>query len=235
MCVRRHRRRRPDRGAGERANAPSIAEEWLGGCVNHRVGLRDCFLAESPRPKVCRADGDPTRIAIGGTSAGGGLAASLALLAVSAARCPGLSAPSLPDARRSHCGQARPCRAAPMGVGQRLHRFGWRSYLGTESGTGVVSSLAAPARTGDLAGLPPAGAAWAASTCSRRGRRLRPTAAGSWRPLRPQGRGRSLPRLRRRPTIDSRERSLEASQPDALARRLRCEPTAETPPGHVRR
>ncbi|WP_158853127.1 alpha/beta hydrolase fold domain-containing protein [Saccharothrix deserti] len=39
---------------------------------------------------------------------------------------------------------------------QKSNRFGWRAYLGPATADGDVSPLAAPARYGDLSGLPPA-------------------------------------------------------------------------------
>src|SRR5215467_4366954 len=38
----------------------------------------------------------------------------------------------------------------------RLNRFGWRSYLGVESGSDDVPAHAVPSRREDLSGLPPA-------------------------------------------------------------------------------
>jgi acetyl esterase/lipase len=37
----------------------------------------------------------------------------------------------------------------------RSNRYGWRSFLGQEPGTSSVPASAVPARTADLAGLPP--------------------------------------------------------------------------------
>jgi acetyl esterase/lipase len=106
---------------------------------------------------AARPDVDATRIAIGGASAGGGLAAALALLA--RARVEVVPAfqllvyPMLDDRT-----------AARTDIDERhvrlwnnaSNRFGWRSYLGVEPGSVGVSSLAAPARHGHLEGLPPA-------------------------------------------------------------------------------
>ena len=119
------------------------------------IPLEDChdglvWLARQPGV-------DPDRVAIGGASAGGGLAAALALLA----RDRGLvhpvfqllSYPMLDDRTvlRTDIDE-RPFRL----WNQKANRFGWMSYLGREPGSSGVSGLAAPARHEDLAGLPPA-------------------------------------------------------------------------------
>jgi acetyl esterase/lipase len=119
------------------------------------VPLHDCYdallwLAD-------REDVDTSRIAVGGASAGGGLAAALALLA----------------RERGEVRLAMQLLAYPMlddrtatlpDVGHRnrrlwsnkANRFGWRSYLGRPPGDTDVDGLAAPARVDDLRGLPPA-------------------------------------------------------------------------------
>jgi acetyl esterase/lipase len=116
--------------------------------------LEDCYAALrwlAGAPGV-----DPDRIAIAGESAGGGLAAALALLA-----CDGgevrpvlqlLSYPMLDDRTSARTDiDARRLRIWSV----RSNDFGWRSYLG-ELGSAPVPPLAAPARYDDLAGLPPA-------------------------------------------------------------------------------
>jgi acetyl esterase/lipase len=110
--------------------------------------LEDCYSALTwlaGLPAV-----DPARVAIGGASAGGGLAAALALLA----RDRGdvtltlqlLAYPMLDD--RSGDG--------PKDLNYRLwspksNHFGWRAYLGDAD-----PQIAVPARRADLSGLPPA-------------------------------------------------------------------------------
>ena len=44
--------------------------------------------------------------------------------------------------------------AGPRVWDNRLNRFGWRAYLGTEPGAPVVPHYAVPARRDDVAGLP---------------------------------------------------------------------------------
>jgi acetyl esterase/lipase len=98
---------------------------------------------------------DPERIGIIGGSAGGGLAAGVALLARDRGEIPVavqvLSYPMLDDRLATRSGQA----GAPL-WGPGSNQFGWRSYLrGFRSGN-EVPGYAVPARAANLAGLPPA-------------------------------------------------------------------------------
>lgn len=100
---------------------------------------------------------DRERIAIGGMSAGGGLAAALVQRACDEAGAKPaaqmLMAPMLDDrtaARTELDGLAHPV------WDNTLNRLGWCSYLGTEPGATSLPRYAAPARREDLAGLPPA-------------------------------------------------------------------------------
>jgi acetyl esterase/lipase len=119
------------------------------------IPLQDChdaltWLANDPEV-------DPARIAVGGASAGGGLAASLALFAAERGEVPivfqSLTYPMLDD--RS---------ALRTGLDQRrfrlwnvkANRFGWESYTGFPPGSPQISPVAAPARYQDLSNLPPA-------------------------------------------------------------------------------
>jgi acetyl esterase/lipase len=96
---------------------------------------------------------DPGRVAIGGASAGGGLAAALALLARErgedriAAQV--LVYPMLDDREAA----LTPGLDAGHVWDRAATRLGWRAYLGGLDGIPVT---AAPARATDLAGLPPA-------------------------------------------------------------------------------
>jgi len=113
------------------------------------AGLEDCYAALTwlaGLPAV-----DPGRVAIGGASAGGGLAAALALLARDRGEVP-LAAqllvyPMLDD---------RSVGPQLDDPGHRLwtqesNRFGWSAYLGAAD-----PEVAVPARRDDLSGLPPA-------------------------------------------------------------------------------
>jgi acetyl esterase/lipase len=99
---------------------------------------------------------DRTRIGIRGVSAGGGLAASLALLARDRGKVPVafqlLDCPMLDD--RQITASSR-WDGLPV-WSRESNTYGWRSYLGELYGTADVPYTAAPARTEDLSGLPPA-------------------------------------------------------------------------------
>jgi acetyl esterase/lipase len=100
---------------------------------------------------------DPERIALGGASAGGGLAAATALLAHDRGQIlPAFQLLVYPmlddrtvlrrDVDTTHARFWRP----------RSNRYAWSAYLGEEAGGDNVSDYAAPARRTDLSGLPPA-------------------------------------------------------------------------------
>ena len=119
------------------------------------IPLHDChdalaWLAGQP-------DVDPTRIVVGGASAGGGLAAGVALLAHERNEVELafqlLAYPMLDDrsALRSDIDE----RSFRL-WNTRANRFGWQSYTGRAPGSAEVPGLAAPTRYGDLSGLPPA-------------------------------------------------------------------------------
>jgi acetyl esterase/lipase len=124
--------------------------------VDHRLApehpypapLEDCYAALGwlmRQPWV-----DPARVAIGGASAGGGLAAALAQLA----RDRGEFAPALQmlvypmlDDRTG----ADPDGRSRVMWSERDNQLSWHWYLG-----GADPAVAAPARRADLTGLPPA-------------------------------------------------------------------------------
>lgn len=99
---------------------------------------------------------DLERLGVQGLSAGGGLAAGLALLARDRGEVPVafqlLVSPMLDDR------QVTPSsRLDDLPVWNReSNAFGWRSYLGDLYGRDDIPGYAAPARAVDLAGLPPA-------------------------------------------------------------------------------
>ena len=99
----------------------------------------------------------PERIGVMGESAGGGLAASLALLARDRGEYPiafqHLVYPMLDDRT---CVSLDPNPFSGDFVWNRdSNRFGWESLLGVEPGRADVSPYAAAARAEDLTGLPP--------------------------------------------------------------------------------
>jgi acetyl esterase/lipase len=99
---------------------------------------------------------DRDRIGIGGVSAGGGLAASLALLARDRGEVPVafqlLDCPMLDDRQVTASSQQD---GLPV-WSRESNTYGWRAYLGDLYGTDDVPYTAAPARAEDLSGLPPA-------------------------------------------------------------------------------
>lgn len=119
------------------------------------VPLHDCY--EALAWVAGREYVDPARIAIGGASAGGGLAAALALLARQRGEIEPvlqlLSYPMLDDrtVRRSDIDERR-FRL----WNNRANRFGWQSYTGRSPGSDGIDELAAPARCTDLAHVAPA-------------------------------------------------------------------------------
>jgi triacylglycerol lipase len=99
---------------------------------------------------------DPKRIGVMGESAGGGLAAALALLARDRGRYAlafqHLIYPMLDD-RTGRAGEPHPFAGAFLWTAHN-NRFGWSALLGDQAGGEGVSPYAAPARAMDLSGLP---------------------------------------------------------------------------------
>ena len=118
--------------------------------------LEDCYAGLVWTARQAASLGiDPARMVIGGQSAGGGLAAALALLARDRDEVTVsyqlLIYPMLDD------------RAVTPSSGQdtviwtkEANHLGWAAYLGPLSGSVDVPPYAAPARATELAGLPPA-------------------------------------------------------------------------------
>ena len=109
------------------------------------AAIEDCL--DALRWMTDQPDTDTTRIAIGGNSAGGGLAAALAFRARDdgvAVRLQLLTYPMLDDRTREPDPHHRLWNAS-------ANDFGWSSYLGDAD-----TREAVPARRTDLAGLPPA-------------------------------------------------------------------------------
>jgi acetyl esterase/lipase len=99
---------------------------------------------------------DPDRIGIQGTSAGGGLAAALALLARDRGAVPIafqiLECPMIDDRLQTYSSNIDRLQV----WSRESNVYGWRAYLGDRYGTDDVPYTAAPARAEDLSGLPPA-------------------------------------------------------------------------------
>jgi acetyl esterase/lipase len=118
--------------------------------------LEDCYAALRWTYDHAHKLGiDKERIGIYGLSAGGGLAAALALLARDRGEVPPafvlLDCPMLDERQRTQS-----INAEGLYVwGSGSNEFGWRSYLGALYGSDEVPAYAAAARAADLAGLPP--------------------------------------------------------------------------------
>lgn len=135
-------------------------------CVEYRLApecpfpgpVEDCYAVLKWLTAHTRELGiDPSRIAIGGASAGGGLAAALALLARDRKKIDIafqlLIYPMLDD-----CNIALACAGLPDTLlwTREDNLIGWRSYLGCKPGGKGVSPYASAFRAADLTGLPPA-------------------------------------------------------------------------------
>ena len=163
-------------GGGMVMGNPEQDDRWLSGLaddlgilvvsVDYRLapehpypaGLDDCMTALRWLHDSAEELGvDPDRVAVGGASAGGGLAAALCQLA----RDRGgpaicfqlLNYPMLDDRTvlRGDHGDRGAFIWTPAS-----NRFGWSAYLGRAPSHSEAPAHAAPARTTDLAGLPPA-------------------------------------------------------------------------------
>ena len=146
-------------GLADRLNAVIASVEYrLAPEHPYPAPLDDCYAGLSWLAGATDEIGvDPTRIAIGGASAGAGLAAGLALLARDRGEVEVcfqfLVYPMLDDrnsTRSSHT----------ISDGRVWNRetnlVGWNAYLAGEAGREGVDAYAAPARAVDLSGLPPA-------------------------------------------------------------------------------
>jgi acetyl esterase/lipase len=143
--------------AGELALAVVSVEYRLAPETPHPGPVEDCYAGLSWTADHAGDLGiDPDRIVIAGRSAGGGLAAAAALLARDrggpALAGQMLMCPMLDD--RNDTLSARQM-AGRGGWNQAANQTGWTALLGAAPGGPDVSPYAAPARAGDLSGLPP--------------------------------------------------------------------------------
>ncbi|MBN8591853.1 MAG: alpha/beta hydrolase [Anaerolineae bacterium] len=122
------------------------------------AALDDCFAAWNwLQQSAAQFRLDPTRIAIGGQSAGGGLAASLIQRIHDAGG-------TQPAAQWLFCPMLDDRTAARQELdvinhkiwNNQQNRFGWRAFLGREPGADQVPAYAVAARRERLEGLPPA-------------------------------------------------------------------------------
>lgn len=124
----------------------------------HPAPVEDCYAGLSwVAAHGAEFDLDPDRIVVSGNSAGGNLAAALALLARDRGgpRLLGqmLQCPMLDD----RCDSVSSAQMDRVGLWDgQSNRAGWTALLGERRGTDAVPCYAAPARAADLSGLPPA-------------------------------------------------------------------------------
>jgi acetyl esterase/lipase len=120
------------------------------------AGLDDCHAALVWLHDNAAALGvDPARIAVGGGSAGGGLAAELAQRATDESiplAIQLLLYPMLDDRTRTVDGAGR----GRLGWTPRSNRYAWSRYLGHQPGQPECRPYAVAARRHDLSGVPPA-------------------------------------------------------------------------------
>ncbi len=160
-------------GGGHVIGSPSQDDRWCRE-MSERLGavvaaVRYRLAPEHPHPAALldchqalvelagQPDVDGNLIAIAGASAGGGLAAGLAILAAERGEVTPvlqvLGYPMLDD--RTVLRRSPDPRQLRL-WGERSNEFGWRSHLGRAPGSADVASTAAPARHHDLSGLAPA-------------------------------------------------------------------------------
>ncbi|MEV1239540.1 alpha/beta hydrolase [Nonomuraea sp. NPDC049750] len=123
----------------------------------HPAPVEDCYAGLVWTAKNTGDLGiDPARLAVGGASAGGGLAGATVLLARDRGGpdisfqllvCPMLDDRNITPSSHEFAEAVVWNRAANL--------FGWKALLGDKAGTEDVSPYAAPARATDLSGLPP--------------------------------------------------------------------------------
>lgn len=119
------------------------------------VPLNDCWAAlQWVYEHAASLSIDPTRIALMGESAGGGLAAAMTLKARDEALSPPIAKqiliyPMLDDRTTSN-------HAGELAFWDEIDNItGWTAYLGPDAGTDKIEAYAAPGRVESVAGLPP--------------------------------------------------------------------------------
>ncbi|MBL8046337.1 MAG: alpha/beta hydrolase [Anaerolineales bacterium] len=120
--------------------------------------LEDCYTAlKWVAEQAVELNVDAARLAIGGESAGGGLAASLAHLAHDRGEVKPifqlLVYPMLDDRSAARADFAHDDFLV---WNQTSNRFGWEAYLRAQPGAAQLPAYAVPARRENLSGLPPA-------------------------------------------------------------------------------
>jgi acetyl esterase/lipase len=138
--------------------AVAAARYRLGSDAPAPASVEDCYTAlQALATRGAEWGIDPTRLAIGGASAGGGVAAGLALYALDQGGAQPsfqlLVYPMLDDRTVTRADAASKYH---RGWNMKNNRHGWTTYTGGEPGRPGVSPYAAPARREALTGLPPA-------------------------------------------------------------------------------
>jgi acetyl esterase/lipase len=116
------------------------------------AALDDCYAGL--RWLAARENIDRSRILVAGVSAGGGLAAALALRCLDT-KLVDLAGQILVYPMLDDRTVTRSSLTAARGWTPEDNAFGWRSYLGRAAAGPGVSPYAAPSRRDDLTGLPP--------------------------------------------------------------------------------
>ena len=122
----------------------------------HPTPVEDCYAGLEWLFGIAEKIGvDPSRIAIGGASAGAGLAAGLALLARDRGQLTPcfqmLTYPMIDDTNTTHSSHYV---TSGRVWNREANIIGWDAYLGGSAGGDDVSIYASPSRASDLAGLP---------------------------------------------------------------------------------
>jgi len=127
------------------------------------AGLDDCHTAlRWMQSTAARLDIDPARIAVGGESAGGGLAAALVQRLHDEYVHDGRNLPAAAQWLFCPMIDDRTAANRDLDAGEHFlwnntaNAFGWRSYLAQRPGAGSTPAYGAPSRRDDLKGLPPA-------------------------------------------------------------------------------
>lgn len=138
--------------------AVAAARYRLGSDAPAPASVEDCYAAlQALATRGAEWGIDPTRLAIGGASAGGGVAAGLALYALDQGGVqPSVQLLVYPMLDDRTVTRADAASKYHRGWNVKNNRHGWTTYTGGEPGRPGVSPYAAPARREDLTGLPPA-------------------------------------------------------------------------------
>lgn len=157
---------------GSRFSGANMVAEWIKDCdavavlVEYRrppehpfpAPLEDCYTALVWMVNHAESLGiDVERVMVEGQSAGGGLAAAVALMARDKGG-PKLCAQLLGVPGLDHRSTSMSCRQFPTGGtwNTEANTFLWQCYLGEDAGKGTVGYLASPSMAKNLSGLPPA-------------------------------------------------------------------------------